>query len=75
MLPTNRDFKRLTEYQKIFLLQGYLEQPTSEEIKYSYLSETQSLVTEKDEIAFKEIGFAEEQIKRMKEQLAEAGMT
>ena len=74
MLPTNRDFKRLTEYQKMFLLQGYLEQPTSEEIKYSYLSEVQSLVTAEDEIAFKDIGFATEQIEKVKDQLSKAGM-
>ena len=74
VLPTSKEFKKLTEYQKVFLLQGYLEQPTSEEIRHSYLSETRSLVTDEDEAAFREVGFTAEQIKRMKKQLAEAGM-
>lgn len=76
MLPTEERFKRLTDLQKYFLFQGWLHQPTSDEVRFSFISEvlSKALVTKDDEENFMTLGYEAEQIERMKNELAKAGL-
>ncbi len=76
VLPTEHRFKELSEIQKHLLLVGYLESPTSEEMHAAYQQQDAAgaTITEEDEKDFKNIGYTEEQIERMKQQLEAAGL-
>ena len=60
------------------LFQSYLEQPTSDEVRGSYLSA--ALVEGKEDESLQQlnslnnIGYSDEQIKKIKDQLAKAGL-
>lgn len=74
MLPTDDRFKRLTPRQKDFLYLGWLELPTSDQIKEWYSKKKDDpVVTKEDAKNFQKLGYTAEQIKRMKEQLKNAG--
>jgi len=76
-LPTEQRFKKLSDLQKLFLFQSWLDQPTSEEVRYSYLSEmfSKALVTKEDEKNFAKLGYTSDQLSKIKDELAKAGMT
>lgn len=74
ILPTDKRYKRLTENQKYLLYIGWLELPTSDQIKLWYTKKSgEPVISEEDETNFKKIGYTSAQIKRMKKQLENAG--
>lgn len=74
VLPTEDRFKRLTQRQKDLLYLGWLELPTSDQIKSWYTQKQgEPVVTDSDAKNFKKLGYTGEQIKRIKEQLSKAG--
>lgn len=74
MLPTEERFTKLTDLQKQLLFVGYLEHPTSEQLHAANWSADTDQVTDEDEEHFKDLGYTQEQIDRMKEQLEAAGL-
>ena len=74
VLPTEERYKRLTDNQKNLLFLSWLELPTSEQIKLWYTKKIgEPVITEKDTKDFMKLGYSKAQIKRMKEQLENAG--
>ena len=74
ILPTDERYKRLTENQKHLLYVGWLELPTSDQIKAWYAKKaTDPVISEDDANNFAKLGYSKEQIKRMREQLENAG--
>jgi hypothetical protein len=74
VLPTDDRFKRLTENQKNFLFTGWLELPTSDQIKEWYTKrENEPVVSDEDAENFKKLGYTDAQIRHIKEQLENAG--
>lgn len=74
ILPTDERYKQLTENQKYLLYFGWLELPTSDQIKeYHTKKAGDPLITDTDAKDFKKLGYSAKQIKRMKEQLENAG--
>ena len=74
VLPTEERFKKLTPNQKALLYTGWVELPTSDQIKKFYDSkDTDPVITKSDETNFKALGYTPAQLKRMKEQLENAG--
>lgn len=74
ILPTDERFKRLTENQKYLLYIGWLELPTSDQIKLWYdKKSSEPMISGEDETNFKKLGYTSAQIKKMKEQLENAG--
>lgn len=74
MLPTDDNFKRLTELQKNILWLGWTQLPSSDQIKKYYDKKSDDpLVTSDDAVNFKKLGYSSAQIKRMKEELGKAG--
>ena len=74
VLPTEKRFKQLTDNQKYLLYIGWLELPTSDQIKKWYDRKSDDPVITKDDAKnFEKLGYSKEQIKRMKEQLENAG--
>jgi len=74
VLPTEERYKRLTENQKYLLYIGWLELPTSDQIKQWYVKKAgEPVVTEEDAKNFEKIGYSKAQIKRIREQLENAG--
>ena len=74
VLPTEERFKRLTKNQKYLLYKGWLELPTSEQIKEYFTKRAgDPVITDDDASNFKKLGYTPEQIRRMKEQLENAG--
>ena len=74
MLPTDEKFKRLTRTQKDFLYMGWMELPTSDQMKEWYSKKKgDPVITSDDSKNFAKLGYSPEQIKRMKEQLKNAG--
>ena len=74
MLPTEDRFKRLTENQKGLLYTSWLELPSSDQLKAWYDKKSgDPVVTDQDAKNFEDLGYTKAQIKRMKEQLENAG--
>jgi len=76
-LPTEDKFKSLTEHQKVLLFYGYLYSPTDDQIREHYLSgvEPSTMISEDDKRDFVEVlGYTEEQVERMSENLKAAGL-
>lgn len=74
VLPTDDRFKRLTPRQKDFLYLGWLELPTSDQIKEWYTAKKgDPVVSTEDSKNFQKLGYTSEQIKHMKDQLKKAG--
>jgi hypothetical protein len=74
VLPTEERYKRLTDNQKNLLFLGWLELPTSEQIKEWYTKKIgEPVVTEQDAKDFVKLGYSKSQIKRIREQLENAG--
>lgn len=74
VLPTDDRFKRLTENQKVLLFFGWKELPTSDQIKQFFdRKQGDPVIDEGAEKSFRRIGYTPAQIRRMKEQLANAG--
>ena len=74
VLPTDDRFQRLTENQKVLLFHGWTELPTSEQIKKFRDRKSGDPVIEKeDEANFKALGYTPTQLRRMKEQIQNAG--
>jgi len=74
VLPTDDRFKRLTENQKNLLFIGWLENPSSEQLKEWYdRKEDTPVITDEDAKNFEELGYRKEQIARMRDQLEKAG--
>jgi hypothetical protein len=74
VLPTEDRFKRLTEDQKVLLFFGWLENPSSDQLKRHHDRRATDPVI--DDVAaenFKKRGYTSDQIKRMREQLENAG--
>lgn len=76
MLPTDDRFKRLTPNQKHLLFEGWLELPTSDQIKdYHTKKAGDPVITDEDADNFERMGYSKEQIKRMKHELEKAGFS
>jgi len=74
VLPTDERYKKLTENQKYLLYIGWLELPTSKQIKLWYAKKSgEPIITDEDANNFKKLGYTSAQIKKMKEQLENAG--
>ena len=74
ILPTDERYKKLTENQKYLLYIGWLELPTSEQIKQWYAKKSgEPIITDEDAENFRKLGYTSAQIKKMKEQLENAG--
>ena len=74
MLPTEERYKRLTENQKYLLYVGWLELPSSEQMKLWHDKKAgDPIITDEDAKNFKNLGYTKDQIKHMKEQLQNAG--
>ena len=74
VLPTEERFKKLTERQKALLFQSWLELPTSGALKKWYAKrDSEPVVTDEDAKNFKNLGYTPEQIRRIREQLENAG--
>lgn len=69
VLPTDKRFKDLTENQKELLLAGFIENPTDKEIMQYYRNMSKELINEDDIIAFKEMGYTQEQIDRIQKNM------
>jgi len=74
VLPTEERYKRLTENQKYLLYIGWLELPSSEQMKLWHDKKAgDPIITDEDAKNFKNLGYTKDQIKHMKEQLQNAG--
>jgi hypothetical protein len=76
VLPTDRKYKRLTDKQKELLFMGWLELPTSDELRqyHMHIQTTNTpVITEDDAASFQRLGYTREQIAKMKDQLKKAG--
>ena len=74
VLPTEDRFKRLTPRQKDLLYVSWTELPTSDQIKKWHADKKGNpVVTGEDAKQFRKLGYTPEQIKRIKEQLKNAG--
>ncbi len=74
VLPTEERYKRLTENQKYLLYIGWLELPSSDQMKEWHDRKAgDPIITEDDAKDFENLGYTKEQIKHMKEQLQNAG--
>ena len=74
VLPTEERFKQLTENQKHLLYFSWLELPSSDQIKMWHDKKAgEPIVTESDAKDFEKLGYTKAQIKRIKEQLSNAG--
>lgn len=74
VLPTEERYKRLTENQKYLLYIGWLELPTSDQVKLWYTKKTgEPIVTDEDAKDFEKLGYSKAQVKRIREQLENAG--
>lgn len=75
VLPTEDKFKQLREETKALLFAGYMELPDSESMRHNYhATNTDPVITEKDENNIKKLGYSDEAISRIKEQLRNAGL-
>lgn len=76
-LPTEDRFKRMTDHQKVMMFYGYLVSPSDEEIRKNYLANTAitPILSEEDKADFKGVlGYSDEAIQRMEENLRAAGL-
>ena len=74
VLPTDDRYKRLTNNQKVLLFFGWKTLPSSEQIKRFFDRKEGDPTIDKGTAAnFKKLGYTATQIRRMKEQLANAG--
>lgn len=74
VLPTDERYKRLTDNQKNLLFFSWIELPSSDQIKAWHDKKAgDPVVSAEDEENFKNLGYSKEQIRRIKEQLENAG--
>jgi hypothetical protein len=75
VLPTELKYKQLSEEQKTLLFVGFMELPTSEQLKLNYSDERQrNIMTDDDKEAFKRLGYSKEKIRKIEDELRKAGL-
>ena len=74
MLPTDIRFKKLSEDQKWFLLCGFLEKVSDEEMRFIYNNRPKAEITDELADALETRGYTRAQIKRMRAELEKAGL-
>jgi hypothetical protein len=74
ILPTDERYKRLTDNQKVLLFYGWVDLPSTDEIRMSQSRRAgDPVIGEEDTKIFKNLGYTPAQIRKMKEQLENAG--
>lgn len=74
VLPTEERFKKLTSRQKDLLYVGWVELPTSDQIKeWNAKKLGDPTVTPETAKEFRKLGYTPDQIRKIKEQLKNAG--
>ena len=76
VLPTDSRFKELSEIQKYLLFEGFMENPTPEQMHQAYWKSktNETKVSNEDISNFKNLGYDMDQIKKIQEQLKIAGL-
>jgi len=74
VLPTEERYKKLTPRQKDILYLSWVELPTSEQVKdWSHSKASDPVIDTEHEKQFKSLGYTPDQIRKIKEQLNNAG--
>lgn len=74
VLPTDDRYKRLTGNQKVLLFVGWKTLPSSDQIKQFFDRKDSDPAIDKTTASnFRKLGYSQAQIRRMKEQLVNAG--
>ena len=73
VLPTEDRFKYLTERQKYLLFIGFVEQPRHDDMHKAYAMSRRATINSSDGLNLKKLGYTDEQIRKMREQLEKAG--
>lgn len=72
VLPTDERFQRLTDNQKHILLMSFFESPLDELAHMLYHEKSYGSITDEDKKSFKDMGYTDEQISRIIENVATA---
>lgn len=72
VLPTEERYKELTDRQKYLLFQGFIERPQDDDIHRAYWISQRDSFSKKDEVNLLGLGYTQEQLTKMKDQLEKA---